>query len=349
MYSRPSRNFRKPTIVIRRHEPDYMVFELKNTDVSSANALRRVMIAEVPTIAIDLVEMENNTTVLNDEFIAHRLGLLPLVSTEATAWKRPFEWSNDADMIETAFSLDVTCNVDGVMDVTSNDLVPLNPEHRVFPVNYQNPDEKPIVICKIRRGQQLKLVARARKGIGKDHAKFIPVATAVFQYKPHIVLSHSAMAEMTEDEKKIFVNSDPSKTFKFNPVTRMIEVENEEAYMYDEECIIKARELGRPDLVSITQLQDHFIFRVEGTGVLQVADVVRQGIEILHKKCLDLEAGVQEALAISKGQPLPAAPGEAAMDMGGVGPGGGSMDMGGPGGMGMGGMDMGGPRGASSW
>ncbi|PNH03907.1 DNA-directed RNA polymerase II subunit RPB3-A [Tetrabaena socialis] len=199
-----------------------MVFELTNTDVSSANALRRVMIAEVPTIAIDLVEMENNTTVLNDEFLAHRLGLIPLTSDEATNWKRPFEWSSDHDMIETSFSLDVTCTVDGVMDVTSNDLIPMYPEHRVQPANYNTPEEKPIVICKLRRGQQLKLVARARKGIGKDHAKFIPVATAVFQFKPRIVLSHSAMADMTDDEKQAFVHSDPSKTFKFNPITRMV-------------------------------------------------------------------------------------------------------------------------------
>lgn len=58
---------RKAQIRIRKLTPMYCEFVLSHTDVSVANALRRVMIAEVPTIAIDLVEIENNTTVLNDE------------------------------------------------------------------------------------------------------------------------------------------------------------------------------------------------------------------------------------------------------------------------------------------
>ena len=63
---------RLPDLKIRELREDYCEFVLSNTDVSMANALRRVMLVEVPTIAIDLVEIEQNTTVLNDEFIAHR-------------------------------------------------------------------------------------------------------------------------------------------------------------------------------------------------------------------------------------------------------------------------------------
>lgn len=68
-------------IKIVHYSKNEVHFELQKTDLATANALRRIMIAEVPTMTIDLVEMKENTSAMHDEFIAHRLGLVPLDST----------------------------------------------------------------------------------------------------------------------------------------------------------------------------------------------------------------------------------------------------------------------------
>ena len=64
---------------------------LKRADVSIANAIRRAMISDVATIAIDLVTVNNNTSVFADEFIVHRLGMIPLQSMTADT----FEFSRE--------------------------------------------------------------------------------------------------------------------------------------------------------------------------------------------------------------------------------------------------------------
>ena len=57
-----------------------MEFDLINVDASIANALRRSMISEVPTMAIENVYIYNNTSVMHDEILAHRLGLIPILA-----------------------------------------------------------------------------------------------------------------------------------------------------------------------------------------------------------------------------------------------------------------------------
>lgn len=73
---------RNPKIQIDSVDKEHgkLSFVLSQTDASVANAIRRICIAEVPTMAIDLVNIKTNTSVLFDEFIAHRMGLIPLWS-----------------------------------------------------------------------------------------------------------------------------------------------------------------------------------------------------------------------------------------------------------------------------
>ena len=115
---------RIPQVNVRKISPDFCEFVLSDTDPSVANALRRVMLSEVPTLAIDLVEIEVNTTVLNDEFIAHRLGLIPLVSQRVGEFTGAYDTNDDEEnaLMDIVFTMDVKCTGDDTLDVTSNDL-----------------------------------------------------------------------------------------------------------------------------------------------------------------------------------------------------------------------------------
>jgi DNA-directed RNA polymerase II subunit RPB3 len=123
-----------PRVRINELKGDYAKFELRDTDASMANALRRILIAEVPTVAIDLVEIEVNSSVLNDEFIAHRLGLIPLTSAAAMGMR----FSCDCDACNSNRSCEY-CSVkfhlavcatesEQTLEVTSNDLRSTDPK-----------------------------------------------------------------------------------------------------------------------------------------------------------------------------------------------------------------------------
>ncbi|KAK1358919.1 DNA-directed RNA polymerases II, IV and V subunit 3 [Heracleum sosnowskyi] len=284
---------RFPTVKIRELKDDYAKFELRNTDASIANALRRVMISEVPTVAIDLVEIEINSTVLNDEFLAHRLGLVPLTSERAMSMR----FSRDCDACDgdgqcefcsVEFHLRAKCIGDQTLDVTSKDLY--SSDHTVVPVDfsdasgYENSEQRGIIIVKLRRGQELKLRAIARKGIGKDHAKWSPAATVTFMYEPAIHINQEMMESLTLDEKQSFVDSSPTKVFEIDDETHQVKIVDSEAYAYDEEVLKKAEAMGKPGLVEIYAKEDSFIFTVESTGAVKASQLVLNAIDILKQK-----------------------------------------------------------------
>jgi hypothetical protein len=57
---------------------DMIEFDLVGVDAAIANALRRIMLAEVPTVAIETVWFADNMSIIQDEVLAHRIGLIPL-------------------------------------------------------------------------------------------------------------------------------------------------------------------------------------------------------------------------------------------------------------------------------
>jgi len=293
---------RSPELEILEIKNDSITFILSNTDISVANALRRVMIAEVPTMSIDLVEFEANNSVLCDEFIAHRLGLIPLISEEVNRFNytRDCSCSERCDNCSVEFRLHVKCTDDKARDVTSSDLISQNdmviPVSSAQSINNTTPDrlEQEIPIVKLRKGQELKLKAIAKKGVGKEHAKWIPSCVATYQFQPHIVINQNRLDELTDQQKEEWVASCPAKVYSYVPHQRnQVTIEDPLRCMYCMECKKKADTFGKPDLVVIEQKTDRFIFTVETTGALKPEDIVLYAIQIIKRKLTDIQTQLQ--------------------------------------------------------
>lgn len=115
-------------LIIEEHREDFIKFRLQNTSWAYANSLRRTIIAEVPTMAIEFVKILENTSPLHDEFIAHRLGLLPLISNTVD----DFNYHKECVCAESSeicpdcsvkFTLKKKNTSDVPLEVTTDDLI----------------------------------------------------------------------------------------------------------------------------------------------------------------------------------------------------------------------------------
>jgi len=283
-------------------------FGLTHVKLSVANAVRRVMIAEVPTLALDFADIEYNDTVFHDEFLAHRLGLIPLHSENVHLFKdsRDCECDGNCDECSVEFELDVHNQSNEIIDVTTRDLMNITPapddtddfETReqkqacltVIPADQYAQEEgmenePPIVITKLGPGQRLKFRALARRGIGKGHAKFQPVSIVALQYYPCVEIDRDESATLTAVQKQEVVDICPVKVFAIDQQHGQLTVVNHQKCMFCQECTRTAREdLEVPGLVMVQAEPDRFIFTVETTGSLTPCRVVREGFNVLNAK-----------------------------------------------------------------
>jgi len=183
-----------PQVVVREAAKDRVHFTLRNVDLAFANSIRRVMLAEIPTIAIDLVEVEANTSVLPDEFISHRLGLIPLSSKDVDSLNYTRECDCEAycDNCSVTLTLHARCTGNEIMKIYARDFVvtSMTPNEQIGRPVITDAEGLGPVIAKLRQNQELRLKCIAKKGIAKEHAKWAPTASIGFEYDPHNKLRH---------------------------------------------------------------------------------------------------------------------------------------------------------------
>lgn len=182
--------------------------------------------------------------------------------------------------------------------------MPLGKQHDMFPSGGEikpcNPD---ILLVKMRPGQKIIMSMHAVKGIGQDHAKFSPVATASYRLLPTIDI----VKPITGADAKKFARCFPRGVIRLDKVTAEdvaddAELEGQEgepkAVVDDAMKDTVSRECLRhaelKDKVKLGRVRDHFIFRVESTGQWQSDELFLESVKLLKVKCQRVKRGLEE-------------------------------------------------------
>ncbi len=257
--------------ILNKNE-DSMRFVVEGIETSMANTLRRIVLAEVPVMAIDDVVMIENSSVLHDEILALRLGLVPL-KTDLDAYNLPEKCSCKSELgcnlCRTVLTLDVEAKNEQ-RTVYSGDMVPEDPH--ISPVSDKIP------LAKLATGQKVRLEAYAKLGKGMAHAKWQPVSSCIYRYVPVVKIDQTKC-----DGCGKCVDICPKKVFEKNG--NKVKVANETECILCEDCVEACDK--NPSPIKVDKKKNAFIFYIESTGALPVERIFSEALKIYDEKCSD--------------------------------------------------------------
>jgi len=277
-YHRPLRSVQIVEIEVLEKDEKNMRLLIRGADAPFMNALRRIVIAEVPCMAIDEVVIIENSSILQDETVGHRIGLIPL-KTDLDSYNLPEECSCKSEfgcnLCRVTFALDVEAK-EGTRSVYSGELVSENPN--IAPVSSTIP------IIKLAKEQKIRLEAYARLGKGKTHAKWQPVSMCAYKYFPKIEISSKrcdACGKCVEIcPRKVFAKSDDK-----------IKVIDLMACTLCQDCVEACPQ--KPPAIKVSWDENNFIFSLEATGALSPERLVTEATKILEKQLSEFEGQIK--------------------------------------------------------
>ncbi len=154
-------------IKVLEKSTDRVKIQLQGISLSYANAIRRIALSEVPVMAIDNIVILENSSIMYDELLAHRLGLIPL-KTDLSKYVLPkdCDCDNSLGCLKCSVSLVLDSgDSDSTKEILSGQLKSVS-DTTTIPINSDIP------IVKVAPGQKVSLEAYARLGTGKEHAKW---------------------------------------------------------------------------------------------------------------------------------------------------------------------------------
>ena len=255
-------------------------FTLAGASPAFANAFRRAMIGEVPTLAIEDVRIYDNTSAFFDEMLAHRLGLIPIktdLSTYSTKEKCSCGGAGCPGCMVT-----FTLSVEGPKTVLSSDLIPQDPN--ATPV-YDN-----IPIVKLTKGQKLVIEAHAILNTGREHAKWQPTLVCGFKNHPVITISEAC------DACALCVDECPRNILAVKgKKVEVIEGKLADCSMCklcEQACLSSG--IGDEPAIAVSAEPDRYIFVVESDGSLPVKEIMDRALLYIRDQSHELERQLGE-------------------------------------------------------
>ncbi|HZD44196.1 MAG TPA: DNA-directed RNA polymerase subunit D [Methanomicrobiales archaeon] len=244
-------------------------FVLSDATTAFANTLRRTMIGEVPTLAIEDVSIYDNNSVLFDEIIAHRLGLIPL-KTDLTVYVPQKDCACQGAGCPACMAT-YTLSAEGPKTVLSGDLIPADPNAA--------PADPNIPIVELSADQKLVLEARAVVNVGREHAKWQSIVACGYKMYPIITISENC------DSCGMCVDECPRGVLQVGP-SRKVEVGNAAecslCRLCEQVCLSGA--IGAESAVHISMDKTRYLFVVESDGSMPAQEIVRRALEHIRDK-----------------------------------------------------------------
>lgn len=244
---------------------------IEGVDSAFMNSLRRVIVAEVPAMAIDDVVVIENSSMLHDEILAHRLGFIPL-KTDLESYNLPEDCSCKSELGCNLCRVSLTLDVEAegnVRTVYSGDLVSENPN--IVPVS----DKVPVV--KLAPDQRLKLESYARLGKGGKHAKWQPVSMCAYKHFPRVRIN-----EKECDHCGKCVDVCPKRVLSISESGKKLELRNVIDCTVCRDCVDVCPK--SPTAVEASWDKDVFVMDVESTGALPIDRMLSEAVKILDHK-----------------------------------------------------------------
>jgi len=244
-------------------------FILKESNPVFVNSLRRLMIDEVPTMAVEEIEFSKNNSILYDETLAHRLGLIPL-KTDLKSYNLPDKCKCEGKGCNRCQLKLVLRSTNKPGYVYASELKSKDPA--VKPVYGDMP------IVKLLKGQSLELEATAVLGRGKDNIKWSP-CHVYYKYRPIIEIT----GEVKNPEAVIEV--DHNNIFEIKDRKLVINKDK----VLDCDLSLDYSEIDKN--VKVTISDTDFIYYIESSGQLSCKEIVTKAIDIFDEQ---LEEFIEE-------------------------------------------------------